>query len=230
MGFRVHSRAARRLLYYRPDLEELNSQVSLEVKENTIMNSSENEPLLIEPSPDASSSEASLGFDKNPKTKTLPLGKMDKPPRKRSRIACTWCRDRKVRCDASSHGTPCTNCELDQQECVVHSASQYVNEEYCMVNEKLIPLGAKTSEPKSQLHDTSPIHRPPHQARRSPLYFNPQKLHHAARSSPTHGMREQLIKRPGGPLPIQARLPRRLHPPLLSSAQFQTSSTPFTHS
>ncbi|KAL4914576.1 hypothetical protein BDW62DRAFT_204466 [Aspergillus aurantiobrunneus] len=88
------------------------------------MNSNEKEPLLIEPSPDASSSEASLGFQKGSEGESPRLDKLSKPPRKRSRIACTWCRDRKVRCDASSHGVPCTNCELDQQECVVHSAAQ----------------------------------------------------------------------------------------------------------
>ncbi|KAL2818059.1 hypothetical protein BJX63DRAFT_429384 [Aspergillus granulosus] len=90
------------------------------------MNSNEKEPLLIEPSPDASGSDASLGFQKSPGNKSPKMEKLNKPPRKRSRIACTWCRDRKVRCDASSHGVPCTNCELDQQECVVHSASQNV--------------------------------------------------------------------------------------------------------
>ncbi|KAL3449086.1 hypothetical protein BJX65DRAFT_306627 [Aspergillus insuetus] len=88
------------------------------------MDSNEKEPLLIEPSPDASGSDASLGFQKSPGNKSPKIEKLNKPPRKRSRIACTWCRDRKVRCDASSHGVPCTNCELDQQECVVHSASQ----------------------------------------------------------------------------------------------------------
>ncbi|KAL4864854.1 hypothetical protein BDV12DRAFT_211348 [Aspergillus spectabilis] len=88
------------------------------------MNSNEKEPLLIEPSPEASSSDVSLGFQrKTPDIKPSKLAKSSKPPRKRSRIACTWCRDRKVRCDASSHGVPCTNCALDQQECVVHSAS-----------------------------------------------------------------------------------------------------------
>ncbi|KAJ0421306.1 hypothetical protein BJY00DRAFT_312219 [Aspergillus carlsbadensis] len=88
------------------------------------MDSNEKEPLLIEPSPDASGSDASLGFKKSPVSKSPKIARLNKPPRKRSRIACTWCRDRKVRCDASSHGVPCTNCELDQQECVVHSASQ----------------------------------------------------------------------------------------------------------
>ncbi|KAL2828811.1 hypothetical protein BJY01DRAFT_255256 [Aspergillus pseudoustus] len=90
------------------------------------MDSNEKEPLLIEPSPDTSGSDASLGFQKSPSRKSPKMERLNKPPRKRSRIACTWCRDRKVRCDASSHGVPCTNCELDQQECVVRSASQSV--------------------------------------------------------------------------------------------------------
>ncbi|KAL2848972.1 hypothetical protein BJX68DRAFT_276164 [Aspergillus pseudodeflectus] len=87
------------------------------------MDSNEKGPLLIEPSPNASGLSASLGFQRSPGNKSPKIEKLNKPPRKRSRIACTWCRDRKVRCDASSHGVPCTNCELDQQECVVHSAS-----------------------------------------------------------------------------------------------------------
>ncbi|KAL1960772.1 hypothetical protein VTO42DRAFT_6602 [Malbranchea cinnamomea] len=41
------------------------------------------------------------------------------PPRKRARMACTWCRDRKVRCDVSIHGKPCTNCRLDRHECTL---------------------------------------------------------------------------------------------------------------
>ncbi|KAL4885414.1 hypothetical protein BJY04DRAFT_214214 [Aspergillus karnatakaensis] len=88
------------------------------------MNSSDKEPLLLEPSPEASNSDTSLTMQQStPNPKPHKFDKLNKPPRKRSRIACTWCRDRKVRCDAASHGVPCTNCELDQQQCVVHSAS-----------------------------------------------------------------------------------------------------------
>ncbi|KAL4959275.1 Zn(II)2Cys6 transcription factor [Aspergillus stella-maris] len=88
------------------------------------MDSGKNEPLLMEPPSDQSSSETSQAHRRASDTGTRKMDRTSKPPRKRSRIACTWCRDRKVRCDASSHGVPCTNCELDQQECVVHAASQ----------------------------------------------------------------------------------------------------------
>lgn len=37
--------------------------------------------------------------------------------RPRSSIACCRCRERKVRCDASISGLPCTNCTLDQAPC-----------------------------------------------------------------------------------------------------------------
>ncbi|KAF5564880.1 cutinase transcription factor 1 beta [Fusarium napiforme] len=36
---------------------------------------------------------------------------------KRSLQACLICRSRKVRCDVSVHGQPCTNCSLDDKEC-----------------------------------------------------------------------------------------------------------------
>ncbi|KAL4928923.1 Zn(II)2Cys6 transcription factor [Aspergillus undulatus] len=88
------------------------------------MDSNETVPLFMEQCSDSSSSDIPLALKKSPDARNAHLDKVTKPPRKRSRIACTWCRDRKVRCDASSHGIPCTNCELDQQECVVHAASQ----------------------------------------------------------------------------------------------------------
>ncbi|EEU34405.1 uncharacterized protein NECHADRAFT_21539, partial [Fusarium vanettenii 77-13-4] len=39
--------------------------------------------------------------------------------RKRARKACLSCRARKVRCDVSQRGRPCTNCYLDDEPCVV---------------------------------------------------------------------------------------------------------------
>lgn len=33
--------------------------------------------------------------------------------------ACLCCRTRKVRCDVSSRGQPCTNCDLDGKNCLV---------------------------------------------------------------------------------------------------------------
>ncbi|TVY13909.1 Cutinase transcription factor 1 beta, partial [Lachnellula arida] len=39
--------------------------------------------------------------------------------RKRSSRACASCRSRKVRCNLETHGSPCSNCRLDNVECVV---------------------------------------------------------------------------------------------------------------
>ncbi|KAH7224246.1 hypothetical protein B0J15DRAFT_456841 [Fusarium solani] len=39
--------------------------------------------------------------------------------RKRARRACLTCRARKVRCDVSQKGSPCTNCHLDGERCLV---------------------------------------------------------------------------------------------------------------
>ncbi|TPX21289.1 hypothetical protein DIZ76_015245 [Coccidioides immitis] len=44
-------------------------------------------------------------------------------PRKRARMACIWCHERKVRCDVSIHGNPCTNCRLDGHECAIRASS-----------------------------------------------------------------------------------------------------------
>ena len=43
----------------------------------------------------------------------------DSESRKRSMRACLSCRSRKVRCDVSSRGQPCTNCDLDGKNCLV---------------------------------------------------------------------------------------------------------------
>ena len=37
--------------------------------------------------------------------------------RQRARAACVTCHQRKVRCDGSIVGTPCTNCRLDTLDC-----------------------------------------------------------------------------------------------------------------
>ena len=39
--------------------------------------------------------------------------------KRRASRACHCCRSRKVRCDVMESGTPCTNCRLDEVECVV---------------------------------------------------------------------------------------------------------------
>ncbi|KAH6972022.1 fungal-specific transcription factor domain-containing protein [Ilyonectria sp. MPI-CAGE-AT-0026] len=51
--------------------------------------------------------------------------------RKRARKACLSCRARKVRCDVSQRGRPCTNCFLDNEPCVVTGrASKYRRAQY----------------------------------------------------------------------------------------------------
>lgn len=42
-----------------------------------------------------------------------------RPVKRRASRACCCCRARKVRCDVVEHGAPCTNCRLDQVECIV---------------------------------------------------------------------------------------------------------------
>ncbi|KAH7256021.1 hypothetical protein BKA59DRAFT_67350 [Fusarium tricinctum] len=42
-----------------------------------------------------------------------------KPRQRRSVQACLTCRSRKVRCDVSLHGQPCTNCSLDEKQCQI---------------------------------------------------------------------------------------------------------------
>lgn len=37
---------------------------------------------------------------------------------RRSAVACITCRRRKIRCDVTISGTPCTNCRLDNDQCV----------------------------------------------------------------------------------------------------------------
>jgi hypothetical protein len=38
---------------------------------------------------------------------------------RRAAVACTSCRRRKIRCDVTVHGSPCTNCRLDNDRCVI---------------------------------------------------------------------------------------------------------------
>ncbi|KAL6232000.1 hypothetical protein BDW75DRAFT_243429 [Aspergillus navahoensis] len=40
----------------------------------------------------------------------------------RAKLACSACRSRKVRCDVTHRGSPCTNCFLDHKECNIDAA------------------------------------------------------------------------------------------------------------
>lgn len=39
--------------------------------------------------------------------------------KRRASKACQCCRARKVRCNVVEHGAPCTNCRLDEVECII---------------------------------------------------------------------------------------------------------------
>lgn len=47
----------------------------------------------------------------------LPTG--GRPVKRRASKACHCCRSRKVRCDVVESGIPCTNCRLDEVDCIV---------------------------------------------------------------------------------------------------------------
>ncbi|KAL2827645.1 fungal-specific transcription factor domain-containing protein [Aspergillus pseudoustus] len=53
------------------------------------------------------------------KASTAGLSANSRPVKRRASKACCCCRARKVRCDVVENGSPCTNCRLDQVECVV---------------------------------------------------------------------------------------------------------------
>jgi Fungal Zn(2)-Cys(6) binuclear cluster domain len=46
-------------------------------------------------------------------------GVTTRPVKRRASKACQCCRSRKVRCNVTEHGAPCTNCRLDEVECIV---------------------------------------------------------------------------------------------------------------
>lgn len=47
-----------------------------------------------------------------------------KSVKRRASKACQCCRARKVRCNVVEHGAPCTNCRLDQVECIVSESKR----------------------------------------------------------------------------------------------------------
>lgn len=68
--------------------------------------------------------------------------------RKRAAAACRSCRERKVRCDVSTHGSPCHNCQHDELECYVpekkrrryheHSVSNSLNKQKAACHEIVV--------------------------------------------------------------------------------------------
>jgi hypothetical protein len=48
----------------------------------------------------------------------------DRLGKRRSSKACLSCRSRKVRCDVVNGGVPCTNCRLDELDCVLKESNR----------------------------------------------------------------------------------------------------------
>ncbi|KAK4553230.1 hypothetical protein LTR86_009760 [Recurvomyces mirabilis] len=53
-----------------------------------------------------------------------PGGRPAKSVKRRASKACQCCRARKVRCNVVEHGAPCTNCRLDEVDCIVSESKR----------------------------------------------------------------------------------------------------------
>ena len=66
-----------------------------------------------------SSATVNMTESESGKRKASGAGLSSRPVKRRASKACCCCRARKVRCDVVENGSPCTNCRLDQVECIV---------------------------------------------------------------------------------------------------------------
>ncbi|KAI9653891.1 MAG: hypothetical protein M1829_001117 [Trizodia sp. TS-e1964] len=69
--------------------------------------------------PAPSLSDTNLPLKRNAAAAGLPKTPSGRTVKRRASKACQCCRARKVRCNVVEHGPPCTNCRLDEIECVV---------------------------------------------------------------------------------------------------------------
>lgn len=80
----------------------------------------------------------------------------NRPVKRRASKACCCCRARKVRCDVVENGSPCTNCRLDQVECVVTESKR----RKCVKSDCIIPVNQTDPCRKSRVevenHSESP--------------------------------------------------------------------------
>ncbi|KAF2484401.1 fungal-specific transcription factor domain-containing protein [Neohortaea acidophila] len=86
---------------------------------------------------DVSTSEASTPTEQHPPTPAFSQKRSageaglksnglrpNKSVKRRASKACQCCRARKVRCNVVEHGAPCTNCRLDEVECIVSESKR----------------------------------------------------------------------------------------------------------
>ncbi|PLN82909.1 putative C6 transcription factor [Aspergillus taichungensis] len=71
------------------------------------------------PSPSTANHSVETDAKGKRKASTAGISANSRPVKRRASKACCCCRARKVRCDVVENGSPCTNCRLDQVECVV---------------------------------------------------------------------------------------------------------------
>lgn len=62
--------------------------------------------------------------NKRPADELQPRAQAEGPVKRRAAVACSSCRNRKVRCDVTSRGTTCTNCRLDNIRCVLKHSNR----------------------------------------------------------------------------------------------------------
>ncbi|KAJ5092206.1 hypothetical protein NUU61_007076 [Penicillium alfredii] len=70
----------------------------------------------------------------------------NRPVKRRASKACCCCRARKVRCDVVENGSPCTNCRLDQVECVVTESKRRKKSRVDMENNHAESAGEASEE------------------------------------------------------------------------------------
>ncbi|KAL2832950.1 fungal-specific transcription factor domain-containing protein [Aspergillus cavernicola] len=73
---------------------------------------------------------------------------------RRAARACTRCHLRKVRCDGSITGFPCTNCRLDGRSCTLHSGKRDSEKQIPRAIAKGLRSDIYPSLPSSELHST----------------------------------------------------------------------------
>lgn len=73
---------------------------------------------LMMASPDSRPRKRRASLDNSPSTAG------NRAAKKRAPRACVSCRDRKVRCDVVNGGVPCTNCRLDDVNCVLKASNR----------------------------------------------------------------------------------------------------------
>ncbi|CAH0035255.1 unnamed protein product [Clonostachys rhizophaga] len=97
-----------------------------------------------------------------------------KKRRPRASKACLECRRRKVRCDVLAHGSPCSNCALDEEMCIIaaRASKRYYH------GSSLVPPGSSATWLKRKFYRTT--------NKKPRLQMNPSQLSESQGSRPSH--------------------------------------------